>query len=523
MKLNEIIKKSIDGEEKNRNLNPNEYDKVWNKIEFEIDKRDSTISERIKRVINSFRDNFKLPFSYKDVIQIAIFITIVVGIPFSISHYNKSYKKNVHVDSILEQNDTIDKENKGVMLTIEKIKESYKEILNVKEFNNHYVLVQYSGEFDGTSFDLYNLKTGHKDLVTTGFPKLIKIVNENEFLFLESGQSLGSPYWVAPSYLRCIRVKQIANTEGSFKAVREEAYFNVDESMVFGDKNSDMISKVDSVDELLSVTFSPVPGKEANFMAAYSNVPVTTTSYIKDKNQLVVEFKDCETEEKLIEGKRNISDNEFISGYEIIKNKTDSKLIIDLKSKAKAYNCSTADLANGLVKLNIKFISKEEQSNLLNENKSLEAILKSYNYSITMNSGFGFEIEIPQSFEKSSELKGLYLQYCNELSKAIGYDISTLSEETVEIKGYGVTKAGDKSKVFDVISVILKGEIYGLWIRENETGTLLSLTGESFPEITKKSWQQLIVEKGIKVNNKDIDNEFKNITLSELFYMGSKK
>lgn len=528
MKLNEIIKKSIESEEKNTNLNPYEYDRVWNKIECEIDKRDNTISERIKKIINSFRKNLKLSFTYKDFIQVVLFITIVVGIPLSISHYNKSYKKKVYVDAILEQNgikskNTINEVNNKLPLTIEKIKANYKQVLSTKEFNENYVLVQYSGEYDGSSFDLYNLKTGNKDVVVNnGFSKLIKIINENEFLFLESGQSFESPLWTPPYYLRCIRVKQVANTEGSFKSVTEPAYFNVDESTVFGEKNSDMISKVDSLAELLSVTFSPAPGKEGDFFAAYSNVPVTSTSYIKDKNQLVIEFKDCEIDKKLISVKYNISDNEYISGCEIIKNQNDSKLIIDLKSTAKAYNCSTVDVANGLVKLNIKFMNKEEESSSLNQTKSLEALLKSYNYNIMMNSGYSYEVEIPQNFIDSSELKGQYLQYCNELSKAIGYDMSTLNGKTVEVKGYGVTKAYDTSKAFDAISVGLKGKICGLWMREDKTGRLLSLTGENFTEVTKKSWQQWTQEKGIKVNDKDMVNEFKNISPTDIFINGVK-
>ena len=253
------------------------------------------------------------------------------------------------------------------------------------------------------------------------------------------------------------------------------------------------------------------------FFAAYSNVPVTSTSYIKNKNQLVIEFKECEIDEKLINFKYNISDNEYISGYEIIKVQNDSKLIIDLKSTAKSYSCSTTDVANGLINLNIKFISKEEEPSSLNQNISLEALLKSYNYNILVNSGYSYEINIPQDFAYATDLKGQYLQYCNELSKAIGYDISTLNGKTVDVVGYSVNKAGDKSKAFDVISIGLKGELYGVWMRDDKTGRLLSLTGENFTEITKKSWQQWFVEKGIKVNDKDIDNEFKNIIPNQLF------
>ena len=162
-------------------------------------------------------------------------------------------------------------------------------------------------------------------------------------------------------------------------------------------------------------------------------------------------------------------------------------------------------------------MSKEEESSSLNQTKSLEALLKSYNYNILVNSGYSYEIEIPQNFIYGTDLKGLYLQYCNELSKAIGYDMSTLNGKTVDVKGYGVNKAGDKSKVFDVISIGLKGKICGVWMREDKTGRLLSLTGESFTEVTKKSWQQWTQEKGIKVNDKDMVNEFKNITPNQLF------
>ena len=134
--------------------------------------------------------------------------------------------------------------NNNIPLTIEKIKAKYNKVLSLNEFNDNYVLVQYSGEYDGSSFDLYNLKTGYKDtIVTNGFSKLIKIINENEFLFLESGQCFESPMWTTPYYLRCIRVKQVANTEGSFKDIIEPAFFNLDESIVFGEKAADMIFK----------------------------------------------------------------------------------------------------------------------------------------------------------------------------------------------------------------------------------------------------------------------------------------
>jgi hypothetical protein len=375
MKFNEIIKKSIDIEEKSISLNPYEYEKVWNKIECEIDKRDSTIAERIRKMKNTFKENFKVPFNYRDVIEVGLFLAIVVGITLSVHHYNKSYKKDIYVDAILEQKDaksknTIEDKNNKLPLTIEKIKENYKEILSLEEFNDHYVLVQYKQEYDGTGFDLYNLKTGNKDIVATnGFSKLIKIINENEFLFLESGKAIDSSYWISPYYLRCTRVKEVANTEGSFKAVVEPAFFNIDESIVFGDKDSDMISQVDSSRDLLSVIFSPVLGKEIMFFADYSNVPVTSTSYIKDKNQLILEFKDCEIDGNLINVKHDISDNEYISGYKIIKASKDSKLIIDLKSTTKSYKCSIQGESNGLVKLDIMFKSKEEESSSLDTEK----------------------------------------------------------------------------------------------------------------------------------------------------------
>lgn len=512
MKLNEIIKKSIENEEKNMNLNPYEYDKIWDKIECEIDKRESKISERIKKITNSFRENLKLTFTYKNVTQVGLFIAIVVGIPLSISYYNKSSQNNI--DVITKQKDITSKDS--VPITLEEIQENYKEILTMIIFNkNNYVLVEYKREYDGTGFDLYNLKTGHKDeVITAGFAKLIKIINENEFLFLESGQTIGSPLWTPPYYLRCTRVKQIANTEGSFKAVIESAFFNVDESIKFGGKNADMISEVNSKGNLLNVTFSPVPEKETMFYADYSYVPVTNTSYIKDKNQLVLEFKDCEIDEKLVGVKCDISDNEYISGYKIMKSQKDSKLIIDLKKMVKSYNCSISEVNNGLPNLNIKFRSDEKNGNSLDQLENLEVLLKNYNYNISTNSGYGFEIEIPENFMDSSDYKGLYLQYCNELSKAIGYDMSTLSGETVEVKGYSVSKGGNEAKTFEVESVGLRGKIYAVWMRECETGRRLSLTGESFTEVAKKTWQQWTQEKGITGNDRDIiiDNEFKDIT-----------
>lgn len=520
MKINEIIRKAIKAEEKNIDLNLYEYEKVWDKIECEIDKRDSKISARIKKRINDFKEKLNLPFTYRDVIQVGIFIVIVVGIPLSISYYNKSYRNNPNI--ISKQKDIKIKDN--MPITIEKIKGNYKDVSSLKEFNEHYVLVEYKREYDGIGFDLYNLKTGHKDEISTdGFSKLIKIISENEFLFLESGQIVESSQRRPPYYLRSIRVKQVDNNEESFKTVIEPAFFNLDKSIVFGDKEGDMISKVDSAGNLLSVTFGPAIGKETLFFSDYCYIPVTNTNYIKEKNQLVLDFKNCEIYEKLVGVKFNITNNEYISGYEITKDNNDGKLIIYLKSGTKSYNCSTINVANDSIKLNVKFENKEEQSGSLNQIKMLEALLRSYNYNISANSGYSYEIEVPQNFIESTETKGLYLQYCNELSKAVGYDMATLSGETVEIAGYSVSKIGNKAKIFEVESIGLRGKIYGVWMREHGTGKLLSLAEGNFTQLTQKSWNQWIKEKGVKKQDEDVDDEFKNITVAKLFMGGVKQ
>ena len=82
----------------------------------------------------------------------------------------------------------------------------------------------------------------------------------------------------------------------------------------------------------------PQPGMEQEFYADYTTIPITNTSYMQSKNQLIVEFKNTTINSKIKNKVTKISEeNNYISSVSVEEGNKDCKLIITLKDMAKYY------------------------------------------------------------------------------------------------------------------------------------------------------------------------------------------
>ncbi len=228
----------------------------------------------------------------------------------------------------------------AVSKEIDKIKMGYKEdkILNVQRFNGQYVLIESKKETFANRFDLYNLGTGKKDTLPTDtlYVTLQKIVNENEFIFLASGRNSECNYADFPYVIKCIRDK-----DDNFQAIRETAYFKVNESASFGSKENEILSDVSVGKNSIRAVFSPWPGQEAAaFYADYVSVPPAQTKYVSDKEQLIFEFKKSRIDSKyLSDFKISAGDNAYVNSLTVGQNGENCKIVLDLKKNTKEYTC----------------------------------------------------------------------------------------------------------------------------------------------------------------------------------------
>lgn len=227
-------------------------------------------------------------------------------------------------------------------LTIEDVKKTYTEekILNIVQVNDEYVLVESQRETCVNIFELYNLKTGDKDIMPTRteFVTLEKIENENYIVFLSSGKNSESAFGTFPYYIRCIRTKNDVKSTDDFIALIEDKYYKLSYSVSSGSKECDLLSDIIVTLDSIQVLFKPIPGQEAQFFAANTDIPVMRTYYVEDKNQMIIEMKKTQVSDIFKEKKEILTGkNRYIDSIRVVQDKENVKLIIDLEDYTREY------------------------------------------------------------------------------------------------------------------------------------------------------------------------------------------
>lgn len=245
-------------------------------------------------------------------------------------------------------------------LTIDEIKKKYTDthIKDIRSIGDNYILVESQQETLSNRFDLYNLSTGDMDTMPKGdeFVTLERIENENYIVLLSSGKNSESPFTKAPYLINCIRIKNEIDKADDFIALSEDKYLPLDYSIELGSKAETQITDMKVDFDGVEVLFGAIKGNEVGFYADDTDIPPIKTYYDKDKNQFTFEINCRELSDKVKAAKKaTLSDNQYISAYEISRSDDKFYLSLTLKDTAKQYLFKIVKLPDGTPYFKVSF------------------------------------------------------------------------------------------------------------------------------------------------------------------------
>ena len=223
---------------------------------------------------------------------------------------------------------------------IGEIESRYKQekILNARQFNSQYLLIESQRPTCASWFDLYDLVTGKVETLPT-YPSnvsLLQIVSQNEFVFRADGTNSEDNYAGFPCIIRCIR-----GQDGAFKTVSEVVYLNVKESATFGAKPDEILSGLSVQKNDIRATFTPEPGKEQIFYADFVMIPPTRTENAPDKHQLIFEFSHSRIVNKFLKDPTiPAEDSAYVNSITLEQDGENCRIYLTLKDNAKQYTCN---------------------------------------------------------------------------------------------------------------------------------------------------------------------------------------
>lgn len=245
------------------------------------------------------------------------------------------------------------------VLTLDKIKEKYKnegigEIVRTYDYKN-YILVKYLNVASMECFDLYNLETGDRDILSVGSEAEIFSFASGDRLELKAtGLDQFSGIKGFPYYIVCNRVEEVTGSENDFHVGKRVLYKRINEEEEFGVKRDGMLSDLKVTLTGFEMEFGPQNGKEMDFYAGSVTIQAMKTSYDKAKNQFLIELINTTVSPEML--KKAIGEqNRYIDSIEVRENGSNSLITVNLKDTCKFY---TAELEQAEFP-RVRFIFKE--------------------------------------------------------------------------------------------------------------------------------------------------------------------
>lgn len=251
------------------------------------------------------------------------------------------------------------------ILTIDKIKENYKteKIKDIKQFIGNsgiqYALVSYEDKYKMNAFDIYNLKTGDRDILPINPYKvtLENINNENEIVFFANGEDYNTSHSTFPFKITCYRNAENVKSNMDFYCYyNKNLYLQIDKKVTLGSNKYSLLSDITLTFNGLDVLFGPLPGNEVNFFADQAYIPETKTQYIKEKNQFIITFSHTAFNKELLKNKvLKYDSNLYYKSIEMIQDDTNAALVINLTDTKTTYNIEVIHLKNELPFARVNF------------------------------------------------------------------------------------------------------------------------------------------------------------------------
>ncbi|MPN03727.1 hypothetical protein SDC9_150959 [bioreactor metagenome] len=249
--------------------------------------------------------------------------------------------------SSLSQQKAANVSNTEMKLSVEDIKKKYagKNIIAITKYKDNYIIVESNEGIDASTFELYNLTTGDRDILPTGpnYAELKEISNENHITFIADGRTHINSFRDFPFEIICKRVHEVLNYDGDFTAEYISKYFSLSEKTEFGDRDGEILSDIRSTLTGLEILFKPAKGKEAEFFAGATSAPKTRTSYNSDNNQLVIEFLNTGLENISLDSSKN---NYYVNSVEARKVNSDTQVLVSLKDTARYFTAKCCRIPN---------------------------------------------------------------------------------------------------------------------------------------------------------------------------------
>lgn len=94
----------------------------------------------------------------------------------------------------------------------------------------------------------------------------------------------------------------------------------------------------------------------------------------------------------------------------------------------------------------------------------------------------------------NKNIKNLYWTYCNELSKACGFDMSPYKGKCVTVYVYNMS--GSNENGLKCFAVAYKNKIIGIWLYKDGDSWInaMSLDGKKFKDVTKLEWSKWLAQ-----------------------------
>ena len=222
-------------------------------------------------------------------------------------------------------------------IRLDDIKNNYADwkIVKIRAFNRH-ILVESRRPDTVSFFDLYNLDNGELSHLDTysHYAKLIKIVNENRFVFFSSGKNHVNSYKDFPFIIECVRNDEGQDEFTRFNSIRKPKYFKIWESVEFGNIVNQVLIDIIVDHAGLEILFGP----NNKSYGAYTTIPPAKTIYHRDKNQFIILFTGTHLGEKYKLHDKVLADKSFyFQSVEVKERGQHLAVIISLQKSAKFY------------------------------------------------------------------------------------------------------------------------------------------------------------------------------------------
>jgi len=468
MKIDNFIEVSLREEQQIKNLSEFEYDKIFSKIENEVvNNKDERIVNRVCQIKNRIRKNF----SFGELIQVAAFILVLVLVPLLCQNYiisNESKNnKNMESKAIIK----VDDNNR-----LSKINWDYK----------HKIIV-----VDTPLYEKADTSS-----------KQIKKSTLGGVIILEDGVTDNS----GKTWFKV--VFPLDSTNGNRGWIPEGCYENVI-AMITAKENSISDSDIQKLTE--------------GYLNCLQQERINIDKRIEEYRISVVKMESINGGDIVFSAKYDLKpyDSKMFSveGNEINKD----GWITNIRSVGTAIKVKDYYV---LIRMENDMTIENSQDNYSGNQNIAKELLEKNGLIMEMNSGAGGMINLPDSFSDLSsdkEALGLYLAYCEEISKAQGYDMSKYRGKGLQLLGGAVDKKDALDESYEFAILFSDGKICGAWLQKHSSGTaakrLQTLDGRSFDDIVKnkKQWLERIGFKN-PTNIEKMLNESMNGNKSCLIY-----